>query len=201
MNTEALNELWNSPANRPEPEAGKRLAAHFLSGLRRRRRLRALWLAWTSFLLTGASILAVSHLVRKGLDGVHGQWALLPLLALPWMALVYFWRAFFRQGAVAEESAWPLRAALVAAQAANTAERHHLRLVGWLFAAMAPVTALAIWQLHAAGKAPGSQAWSMAVAFGVIFILGGLGLLARYRRQLLPERRTIEARLRELDHS
>jgi hypothetical protein len=201
MNTESLNELWNSSANRPERDAGKRLASHFISDLRRRRRLRAFWLAWTSFLLTGASVLAFGHLARNGLEGVTGQWALLPLLALPWMALVYFWRAFFREGAVSGESALPLRAALVAAQAANNAERHHLRLVGWLFAAMVPVTALAIRQLHAAGKAPGNQAWSMAVTFGVIFILGGLGLLARHRRQLLPERRTIEARLRELDPS
>lgn len=201
MNIESLNELWNSSANRPAPDAGQQMASHFVSGLRRRRRFRAFWLAWTSFLLMGASILAATHLVRNGLDGVDGQWALFPLLALPWMALAYFWRAFLRHGAVSGESALPLRAALVAAQTANSAERHHLRLVGWLFAAMVPFTALAIWQLHAAGKAPGNQVWSMAVAFGLIFILGGLGLLARNRRQLLPERRTIEARLRELDHS
>lgn len=201
MNTKSLNELWNSSANRPEPDAGNRVASHFLSDLRRRRRLRAVWLAWTSFLMTGASVLAVGHLARNGLDGVNGQWALLPLLALPWLALVYFWREFIRQGAVAGAPVLPLRAALLAAQAANTAERHRLRLVVWLFAAMVPVTVLAIWQLHAAGKTPGNQAWSMAVAFGVVFIVGGLGLLARHRRQLLPEQRTIEARLRELDHS
>lgn len=200
MNSESLNELWNSSANRPEPDIAGRLASNFTAGLRRRRRLRALWLAWTTLLMTGASVLAVIHLVRKGPAGVAGQWALLPLMALPWMPLVYFWRAFFQQGAVSRDSALPLRDALTAAQAANTAERHHLRLVGWLFAAMVPVTALAIWQLHAAGKVPGNQVWSMAVAFGVIFMFGGLGLLGRHRHRLLPEQRMIEARLRELDH-
>lgn len=201
MNAKSLNELWNSSANRPEPDAGQQLAAQFVSRMRRRRRFRAVWLAWTSFLLTVASILAVTHLIRKGLDGANGQWALLPLLALPWLAVGYFWRAFFREGTGAGDVALPLRAVLVAAQAANTAERRHLRLVGGLFAVMGPVCALAIWQLHAAGKTPGNQVWSMALAFGVIFILGGLGLTARYRRRLLPEQRTIEARLRELDHS
>ncbi|PTY07914.1 hypothetical protein DB347_06715 [Opitutaceae bacterium EW11] len=201
MNIESLNELWNSSANRPAPDAGQRMASHFVSSLRRRRRFRAFWLAWTSFLLTGASILAVTHLVRNGLEKMDAQWALFPLMALPWITLAYFWRAFLRHGAVSGASALPLRAALVAAQTANTAERHHLRLVGWLFAAMVPFTALAIWQLHAAGKTPGNQVWSMAVAFGVIFIMGALGLRARHRRQLLPEQLTIEARLRELDHS
>jgi|GEM_PF-1979883 len=201
MNPESLNDLWNSSANRPGSAAGKQLASHFLSRLRRRRRLRAFWLAWTSFLLTAASVLAVNHGGRRGLEGVNGQWALLPLLALPWMALGYFWWAFFRQGTVSRESALPLRVALVAAQEANTAQRHHLRLVGGLFAAMVPLTAVAIWQLHAAGKTPGNQVWSMAVVLAVIFILGGLGLLARHRLQLVPEQRTIEARLRELDAS
>jgi hypothetical protein len=199
MNTDSLNELWNSSANRPAPGAGQHLALHFVSRMRSRRRFQAWRLAWSFFLLTIASLLAVTHLVRNGLDGVSGQRALLPLMVLPWIAVVYFLRAFFRQSAVSMESALPLRAALIAAQASNAAERRHLCIVGWLFAAMVPVTALAIWQLHVAGKAPGQQAWSMALAFSVIFTLGATGLAMRYRRQLSPEQHTIEARLRELD--
>ena len=200
MNSDALDQLWNSAANRPEPSAGQRLASHFIVTLRRRRRFQAFWLGWTALLLTSATVLAASHLVRKGFHGMTGEWAMFLLLAMPWMALVYFLRAFLRHGAVRTESALPLRTALLAAQAANAVERRHLRLVSALFAAMLPVTALAIGQLQAAGKTPGQQAWSMSVAFGVIFLVGALGLLARYRRRL-SEQRLIEARLRELERA
>src|SRR5688572_21610906 len=104
MKNDPLNELWHSSANRPDPDTGQHLAVRFVSRIRSRRRFRAVWLAWTFLLLTGASILAVTHLVRNGLAGVNGQWALLPLLALPWMTAVYFLRTFIRQGAVSPES-------------------------------------------------------------------------------------------------
>lgn len=201
MNPESLNDLWNSPDNRPEPASGAQLASRFITRLRRRRRLRAVWLVWTSFALTAVSLLAVRQLVRDGLNLLDGQWALLPLLALPWMVLVYFWRAYIREGTVHRDPTRPLRSALLAALTANAAERRNVRLVGGLFALMIPVTSLAVWQIHAVGKVPGHQVGAMALTFGTIFILGALGLLARHRFLLTPERRTLEARLRELDAS
>jgi hypothetical protein len=199
MNTDSLNDLWQSAPNRPEADAGQRLAAHFVSRLRRRRRFQAGWLAWTCTLMTITSVLTVSHVARNGFESVRGQWAPLFMLALPWLAVAYFLRAFIRQGAASGVSAQPLRAVLAAAQVSNAAERRHLCIVGGLFAVMAPVAALAVWQLRVAGKVPGNQVWSIGIAFGVIFGLGAIGLMARYRRQLAPEQRTIQARLRELD--
>lgn len=199
MNPDPLNELWQSAANRPEADAGQRLAAHFVARQRSRRRFQAWWLAWTCALLTVTTVLIVTHLARNGFESLRGQWAPCFMLVPPWLVVAYFVRAFFRQGAVSGTSPQPLRAALAAAQVANATERRHLRIVGGLFAVMAPVTALAVGQLHAAGKVPGNQVWSMALAFGVIFTLGAIGLLTKYRRQLVPEQRTIEARLRELD--
>jgi hypothetical protein len=199
MNSDSLTKLWNSPENRPTPGAGELLASDFIARLRRRRRFKALWLTWTACLLATATGLAVIHLTRRGLDGVNGQWALLPLLALPWMAMVYFTRTFLRQGAVPSEPAPSLHAALLAARKANAVECRHLRVVGWLFTAMIPVTAVAVWQLHGAGKVPGNQLWSMAFVFGTVFALGALGLIMRYRGQLLPEQRDLDARLQEFE--
>lgn len=199
MNTDPLNELWNSGANQPDGEAAQRLASHFAGRLRRRRRLQAWWLGWTLFALAAVTILALTQLARQGASAFAGQWALLPLLALPWFVALRFLRVFFRADAGAAKSSLPLRAALVAAQASNLAERRRLSIIGGLLVVMLPVVALSVWQLHVGGKASVDQAWSMALVFGAFLALGVTGVVVRYRRFVLPEKRTIEALRRDLE--
>ncbi len=199
MTHDSLTELWNSPANRPAPYAGERLAVQLVARMRKRRRWEALRLGWVFFALTAMSSVAVVALTRHGTAGLTGQWSLIPLLLLPWWVAVYFLRDFIHASARSLKLASPLRDVLKAAQIANATERRHLRLTGWFFAITLPMTALAVWQLQATGKTPGNQAWSMAFVFGVVFTLGAAGLVVRYRRYLLPEQRTLEARRRELD--
>jgi LPXTG-motif cell wall-anchored protein len=199
MNNDALNELWNSAPNRPLPEAGERLAVHFLTRLRKRRLYQGWWLAWTFLALTGTTALAVVQIVKHGSTAVTGQWALWPMLALPWGAAFLFLRRYFRECVAPTLSVSPLHAALVAARAGNLMERRRLIGVGILLLAMLPITALAIWQLHLAGKTTADQAWSMALVFGLALALGGGFVTWRYRRHLVPERCKIEALLRALE--
>ncbi|MBI2514078.1 MAG: hypothetical protein HYV96_19065 [Opitutae bacterium] len=197
MNHDPLHDLWCSPANQPDSSAGRAAAAQFAAQWRRRRRWQAAWLAWTFLALTAATALAVTQVLRGTVD-LGPRAALVPLLGLPWLAAFYFLRRHLRQGAAAPHAGEPFGEALRHAEQANAAERHRLTVIGWLLVAMTPVSALAVFQLHAAGKASAHEAWSMAAVFGVALAAGLCAVVLRLRRRLQPERRLIEARLREL---
>jgi hypothetical protein len=199
MNTDPLNALWNSPANAPASNAGQQLAVHFLARRRKRRQFQAWWLGWTFVSLTGVTLLVVSHIIRNGASGVAGQWALWPLLALPWSAAFVFLHRFRQEGSASVGSTPTLQAALRSAHAATLAERRRLIGVGALLLVTAPVSALVIQQLRDAGKATTDQAWSMALVFGIGLALGGTLVHWRYWHHVVPERRRIESLRRDLE--
>ena len=199
MTNDALSDLWNSAPNRPAADAGERLAVEFVTRHRRRRQFQAWWLAWTFFALTVATSLVVIHLIKHGFAGVAGQWTLWPMLALPWGAAFIFLLRFRQEGTSGGATISPLPEVLVAALASNRAERHRLIGVGTLLVVITPLSALAIWQLHVAGKVTVDQMGSMALVFGVALALGGGFVTWRYRRQLAPEHRRIEALLRDVE--
>jgi len=195
--SDPLHELWRSAANQPTSDAGRRAAEEFTARWRRQRRVQVVWLAWTFLSLGGAAGLAFVQL-RRGDVSVGMQAMLVPLLLLPWIAAVHFLRRFLQQGAAAPHAGQPFVEALRSAQQANLAERQRLRTVGALLLTMMPVTALAVWQLQAAGKASVSEAWSMAAVFAVGLTVGLSAVVWRYWVRLQPERRLIEERLREI---
>ncbi|HEY0943786.1 MAG TPA: hypothetical protein VGD81_00905, partial [Opitutaceae bacterium] len=137
--------------------------------------------------------------VQQGPLALAGQWALWPLLLLPWSAAIHFLRKFLREGAPPKSSIPPLRDALLTARQGNRAERRRLAVIAILLGALAPITAVAIRQLHLAGKASVNEAWSMALVFGLALALGGGSVAWRYRRRLVPERRRLESLLRDLE--
>lgn len=192
-----LHELWRSAANQPDAAASRRAAEQFAARWRRRRRLQAAWLAWTFLALAGAAALAFAPW-RRGDLSFGTQTMLIPLFGVPWLAAVHFLRVFLQQGAAAPHAGQPFAEVVRLAEQANASERHRLRVIGALLAAMTPVTALAVWQLHVAGKASVSEAWSMAAVFALGLGLGLSTVVWRYRARVLPERRLIEARLREI---
>lgn len=200
MKHDPLHDLWRSPANQPDSSAGRAAAAQFTAQWRRRRRWQTAWLAWTFLALTAATALAISQIFRGSLH-LGSNAALAPLFALPWLAAVHFLRRHLQQGAAAPHAALPFDEALRRAEQANAAERHRLTVIGWLLVAMTPVCALAVFQLHAAGKATAHEAWSMAVVFGVALAVGLCAVVLRLRWRLQPERDLIAARRRELDAS
>ncbi|ACB75536.1 hypothetical protein [Opitutus terrae] len=199
MTTNALDELWRSSPNEPLADAGARLAAHFVTRLRERRRLQGWWLGWTFLALTGATALALAQLVQQGPLEFAGQGALWLLLLLPWSAAIHFLRKLLREGVPPKTSIRSLREALLAAREGNRAERRRLAVIAILLGALAPVTAVAVRQLHLAGKASVNEAWSLALVFGLALAVGG-GIVAwRYRRRLVPECRRLESLLRDLE--
>jgi len=201
MPTDPLNELWNTAANRPDPVAGDAVAAQFLTRLHRRRRFQAWWLSWTFLALTGVTALAVAQFQREGVGGLAAQWSAVALLALPWIVAVRFLHAFVREKPGRLDRTLPLVETLAVAQGSNARERHRLVVVLGLLAVMAPVLALAIWQLHAVGKAATHEAWSLATVLGAALLFGAVIVVARLRLRLVPERRMLEALQHDLDET
>lgn len=197
MNHDPLHDLWRSAANQPDAAAERRAAEQFAARWRRQRRLQAVWLAWTFLALAGAAALAFVQL-RRGSVTLGTQTMLVPLFGVPWLAAVHFLRVFVQQGAALPHAGQPFAEVVRSAEQANTSERHRLRVIGVLLTIMMPVTALAVWQLHAAGKASASEAWSMAAVFALGLSLGLAAVVWRYRTRLVPEHRLIETRLREI---
>jgi hypothetical protein len=199
MNTDPLHALWNSPSNVPTADAGQQLAAVFSARQRRSRQLQIWWLAWTFLALSSVTALAIVNLTENGASSLSGQWALWPLLALPWCAAIIFLRRFRREGSAPVDCSANLRSALRIALASNLSERRRLSVVGGLIVLTAPIAALAIRQLQEAGKATIDQAWSMAAVFGAGLALGGMFVLWRYWHVLVPESRRIDSLLRDMD--
>lgn len=197
MNHDPLHELWHSAANQPDAATERRAAEQFAARWRRRRRWQGVWLAWTFLALAGAAALALIQL-RRGTATLGAQTMLVPLFGVPWIAAVHFLRVFVQQGATLPHAGQPFTEVVRSAEQANASERHRLRVIGALLGMMMPVSALAVRQLHAAGKASASEAWSMAAVFAVGLTVGLTAVVWRYRARLLPERRLIEARLREI---
>ncbi len=197
MNHDSLHALWRSAANQPDAAAERRTAGQLAARWRRQRRWQALWLAWTFLALAGAAALAFVQW-RRGAVSFGLQTMLIPVLGVPWLAAVHFLRVFLQQGRATPQAGQPFAEVVRAAAQTNTSERQRLRVIGALLVAMLPVTALAVWQLHAAGKASLAQAWSMAAVFALGLALGLTAVVWRYRARLQPEQRLIEARLREI---
>lgn len=198
MNNDPLLALWRSSANQPDSAAGRDVAAQFAARWRRRRRWQAAWLAWTFLALAATTVFAVAQLGREALaPGSRTVSAL--LLGVSWFAAFHFLRRHLGQDATPPPVGQPFGEALRHAARANAAERRRLTAIGWLLAAMAPVIAFAVFQLHVDGKASAHEAWSMGAVFGGALAAGLGAVVLRHRLRLQPERRLIEARMRELD--
>lgn len=201
MKSDPLSDLWNSDANRLGPTEGERIAAEFVTRLRRRRRFQAWWLSWTVLALSAVTLLALGQLLGSGASAgeLVSQWTLVPLLILPWLATAYFLRAFFSENRPSANTARPLPDVLIAMSASNARERRRLVVVLALLGATTPIAALAIHQLQLVGKVASNEATSMALVFGVALALGGAAVALRLRFRLQPERRRIELLLRDLE--
>ncbi len=123
---------------------------------------------------------------------------LFPLLLVPWGFAIHFLRRYLKPVAPATRGETPIVDSLRTALASNQETRSHLKLVGVLYAIMIPLLALAMRQLHAGGKVSERELTSMAIFFGVVLLVGGIGIAARYFVRLQPQQKLLNALLAEL---
>jgi hypothetical protein len=197
MNLDELQNDWNSPRNDLPTEQQRKLAEQFVLQMRRRRRFQLWWLIHTFFWLTVITVLA-ARTVALGRTGLGQEWALLPLLTVPWLFAFHFLRRFLKPVLPVARGELSVIDSLRAALAANRAEQSHLKKVGVLFAIMIPLLALSMSQLRSTHKVSSSELTSMAVFLGGILLLSGAGIAARYFARVLPRQREIKDLLTEL---
>ena len=127
------------------------------------------------------------------------EWALFPMLIVPWAFAFHFLRRFLNPPTSSAPGEFAVADAFRAALNSNRAEQSRLKLVGILFAIMIPVLAVCMWQLREAGKASSREVASMTVLFGGILLLSSAGIAARYFKRILPEQKQLRALLGELN--
>jgi len=193
MSTDDLHRAWKSPANRPSPEASARERAAFVLLLQREHRSFRFWVIRAFSLLTVITIGLGVSVAGKGSFDVRGEWAALLLLALPWVGAILFLRRHLQHRRAHPDYDQSVAHSVRALLDANRAAQQRSRLLLGLFALMAPVLAVSIWQLQQVGKARPHEAASLATFMAVVMVLSALGAYAQSRR-LRPE----EKRLTEL---
>lgn len=197
MNPNEMQSAWNSPRNNLSTEAQQQLAQKFTRQMIRRRRFQALWLINTFVWLTVIAVLAI-RTVAVGKVGLAQEWALLPLLIVPWAFAFHFLRRYLKPVSPATRGELSVADSFRAALSSNRAQRSHLKLVAGLFAIMIPLLAVSMQQLHAVGKVSSRELVSLAAFFGGTLLLSGAGIAARYFGRVLPQHKQLNALLAEL---
>lgn len=198
MNLNEMQSLWNSPGNRPPTVAQQQLADMFSRQMIRRRRFQSFWLIHTFVWLTLITGLAAWNVIAKKV-ALGQEWALIPLLAVPWAFAIHFLRRYQKPAAPIARGEVSVADSLRAALGSNRTEQTHLKLVGVLFAIMIPILAASVWQLRAADKVSPHELTSMVIFFGGVVLVSGAGVAARYFGRVLPQQRQLNAVLRELN--
>ncbi|HLP77096.1 MAG TPA: hypothetical protein VK327_09270 [Candidatus Paceibacterota bacterium] len=197
MNFDEIQNTWNSPRNIPPTEQQQKLAEQFTRQMKRRRRFQAAWLVNTFVALTIITGIAVRVVARGRVDSAQ-EWALFPLLAVPWTFAIVFLRRFLKPGDATQQGELPITDSLRNALAANRSSQTHLRLVGVLYAVFIPVLALTLRQMHAVGKVSAHELVSMIGFFGVALAISGVVVAVRYFAGLRPQEKRLTGLLAEL---
>lgn len=197
MNLNEMQNAWNSPRNNLPTAEQQRLAQQFTRQVIRRRRFQAIWLTNTFVWLTLITLVVVQT-IAAGKFKPTQEWAVIPLLIVPWAFAIHFLRRFLKPAVPGASGEVPVTDSFRAALDSNRIERSHLKLVGVLFVIMTPILAVVAQQLHVAGKVSSKDLTSMAIFFGGIFLMSGAGLAARYFGRVLPQQRKLNALLAEM---
>ena len=191
MNFDELQQAWNSPHNNLPPEQQRALAEKFNRQMVRRRRFQTFWLIHTFIWLTLITGLAVWNVMTKKV-ALGQEWALIPLLVVPWAFAIYFLRRYLKPAAPIARGEMSVADSLRAALGSNRTEQSHSKWIGALYVIVTPLLVLVMQQLHAAGKVSARELTSMACFFGATLLLCGAVLAARHFGRLLPQQKQLE---------
>lgn len=198
MNLNEIQQAWNSPSNRPRNTEHERLARQFARQMIRRRRFQSIWLIVTFVWLTLISVLALGNLAKGNLDPAL-EWAVFPLLIVPWAFAIHFLRRYLKPAAPIARGESSVVEAFRAALASTRAEQTNLKWVAALFVILIPILIVDVQQLQTAGKVSPHELSCMAVFFGGALLASSVGLAIRYLGFLAPQRRRLDGLLGELD--
>jgi hypothetical protein len=195
MDFEALKNAWTSIANTPDAATRAYLVAEANATVRERRaRLRRL--------LAFAGVMATLPLALIGLDvtgrvdviDLNHAWGLIPFALIPLVLLILV----VRRAAGASPSL-SLIESFRALRADNAAARLRIAIIGGSMILFAPFLFVVLGQLVAVGQMQPDEMQSAAVMLGGALALSALWMIVKYATQLEPERRHLEALLKQYE--
>lgn len=190
MSINDIEDAWRSPKNQPSAEEMERDKARCLATLRKRERGFYVAMALIFAGLTAFTVALVRHWLwpdsPENAIRLGREWALLPLLALPWIGAVTFVRQYRRRGHTRPERSIAESVRALAEQARLSASRKQTML--WMHAISTPLLAVAVWQIYQAGKARPNELASMVLVF-VVLVGTSVGCLAY---DLVASRREVQ---------
>lgn len=196
MNSNEVQNIWNSPLNNLSASQQEELAGQFIRQMKRRRRFQSVWLIHTYAWLAVITVVA-ARTIAAGNAKLTSEWALLPLLIVPWMFAVYLLRSYLKSARPQSQCQLSVVESLRAALASNLNRQSRFRVVGVMYVIFVPILALAMRQLHAVGKVSGRELTSMAALLGGALLACALVMTALFFGRLLPQQKRLEGLLAE----
>ena len=194
MDASELKLLWTVAGNPLAAERARGFAAAAELELARERRKRKGLLIWAISVLGVSTLFGEWTMWRQG-TGTSDIWYARAMMAAAWLGVYGLWRVF---RAAPEPAVAPsIRDAMERLVKDARLKCRERQVLLALYVAMGPLLALAIQALRESGKMRPHEAQSAAWLGGVV--LGGfaLGFLADLWFKKLPEKRRLEALLRE----
>ncbi|HYG24231.1 MAG TPA: hypothetical protein VEH04_15745 [Verrucomicrobiae bacterium] len=197
MNLDEMQHAWNDPANNIGTQQQQQLAERFTLQMRRRRRFQIAWLVNTFVALSAITVLALWSIGTYRTDAAR-EWALFPLLAVPWTFAVVFLRRFLRANRGSGNGELSVLETLGQALESNRRTQSNLRLVGLLYVISVPILVLTMRQLQAVGKVSDRELASMSLFFGATLGISALVVAVRYFLRVRPQQEQLSTLIAEL---
>lgn len=197
MDYEALQNAWRSAGNNPSAAASAYLIEEAHATLARQRAQLRRLLVFAGVMLTIPLGLMAVDIVTGQADFIDlsREWGLIPFALIPFVALILI-------ASRAAPRAIPrgaLREAFRALRDDNSAARLRIFIIGGAMALFAPVLAVLLNQLVATGKMAPHEMQSAAIVLGGALALSAGWMVVKYVIQLAPERRHLEALIRQYE--
>jgi hypothetical protein len=199
MNFAEIEHMWRSPQNQPTAAQLEELKMKFVTDLNQRHRASVAFLSFVGIALIFFTGKIVLHLFwpSAGTDPVNlaREWAIIPFFALPWIGWGLLLRRYRRHRRHHPDYARSIDSSVRALLDENRLERARYKTVAWLQLAAVLVLPFIVFQLRAVGKAGDEILMPAFVVFPGIVLAIFIWSTSRYRRQLLPRKRELEALL------
>ncbi len=198
MEFDRLEQAWRSEANSPDAQAQAYLMEQLMHMLKARRRGEALLAAIPVAAMTFFTAVAVRAVLDGRIDLVR-DWGAVAMLAVCWAVIILVLVASALAKRPASDGS-PLRRTLETLLAANRRARTGFKVFLISMPVFIVPTLIAVFQLHAGGKATERNITQMLLMFAVALAASVGWNALRFFRVLKPEQRRLEGLLAEYDH-
>ncbi|MDC7675486.1 hypothetical protein [Asticcacaulis machinosus] len=197
MNTEAFERLWRTHNNDLSQTAQAYLLEDMMTTLKQRRDGQNRFFLLMSAILGTITFVAGYDMIKNDSLDFTREWAVLLVLAAPWVALLLMRRRFNRHLKTFPHTEGTLPDSLRAMADENRAARTQALILLTIMTIFPAVTGLALWQLMLVGKMELAHVQQGALLFGGALSVSALWQVIRYVRVLKPEGARLNALLQD----